>query len=334
MKRRNNLDLLRLFLAGEIVVGHGGLHGPWLWLLSPVATFVCLSGFLIPRSFGDSRNWGHFAWKRFLRVGPGFILGLALVGILLGSNKIIPTLNFYATFGFHPDGRYNPVFWTLLVEEVLYAFHALSRIILKRWTLGMALFCFGASYVAYLAIALPLGHQPENDHTFDAVSLVPCFFAGNVASFLVKPGFVVPWKPILIGVLGIVSGVMFDHYRENVPLVALFPLPCMLGVLLAYSAPQFPWKMPDLSYGIYLYHFPILVAMGGLGHYIGNGRFAEFVAVVVAASLASWYLIEKPALRLKDWHPQFRPFRSQGRSPQNTNPPAHQVDQIPAPANP
>jgi peptidoglycan/LPS O-acetylase OafA/YrhL len=96
--------------------------------------------------------------------------------------------------------------------------------------------------------------------------------AGAVAVALMLTGHFVPW---------------------GLPFLALAVIG--LGIALPVR-----WKT-DVSYGVYLYAFPVsqLVAAAGLNG-LGYGPYVAVVgAVVLPLSLASWWLIESPALRLK-----------------------------------
>ena len=72
---------------------------------------------------------------------------------------------------------------------------------------------------------------------------------------------------------------------------------------LAYMRlPSFEWmqRVPDLSYGIYIYHWCILQM---LFYWLPNLNVFELIALafpptVILAAL-SWYIVEKPALRSK-----------------------------------
>ena len=83
-----NFDYLRLFLAIEVVAGHlwAGLMRPGnFWIPIPaVATFVGLSGFLIPQSLERSRNLWHFGWKRVLRTMPALVVLLLAMAMVFG----------------------------------------------------------------------------------------------------------------------------------------------------------------------------------------------------------------------------------------------------------
>jgi len=68
-----------------------------------------------------------------------------------------------------------------------------------------------------------------------------------------------------------------------------------LVVALAYVLPQVPLRIPDLSYGIYVYHMPILLATSARGLH----NWPLILAFTVGFSALSWYLVEKPVLSLK-----------------------------------
>jgi len=55
-----------------------------------------------------------------------------------------------------------------------------------------------------------------------------------------------------------------------------------------------------VSYGLYLWHYPIFYAVGIHGTDLSNRvRVATALALTTVATLGSWYLVERPALRLK-----------------------------------
>jgi len=66
--------------------------------------------------------------------------------------------------------------------------------------------------------------------------------------------------------------------------------------------PKFEWmqRIPDLSYGIYIYHWCILQMMF---YWFPNLNVFELIALAfpptVILSALSWYIVEKPALRSK-----------------------------------
>jgi peptidoglycan/LPS O-acetylase OafA/YrhL len=127
-------------------------------------------------------------------------------------------------------------------------------------------------------------------------------------------------------------GATLDLYRERVPIndalgigsaVAL-GLSLLFGGFFVIGLPAFAYllvwlsvRMPrqlhwvgrknDYSYGIYIYGFVFQQVMASLGwSRWGYVPFAAMsVAVAFAAAFVSWKLVERPALRLKDWTPGF-----------------------------
>jgi peptidoglycan/LPS O-acetylase OafA/YrhL len=62
----------------------------------------------------------------------------------------------------------------------------------------------------------------------------------------------------------------------------------------------------DYSYGMYIYAFPIqqLLALWGVYHWGYVPYLLSTVVLTAATAVASWWLIEKRALRLKAWSPR------------------------------
>ena len=62
---------------------------------------------------------------------------------------------------------------------------------------------------------------------------------------------------------------------------------------------------PDVSYGMYLYGFPIeqLISAAFHGHISGSGEFAVALPFTFICATLSWVTVEKTALRLKPSRP-------------------------------
>ena len=119
----------------------------------------------------------------------------------------------------------------------------------------------------------------------DKVKLRLWMFVGSIFAY---------WAIVFFGVL--------------VPLAGIFLTYCM--VYIGFT--RFPWwdrlVKSDYSYGLFLYHFPILQAyMYFLGaHFKGVPLIVQFFTIVVlgmsttfAFAAVSWRFIEKPALSLR-----------------------------------
>ena len=80
-------------------------------------------------------------------------------------------------------------------------------------------------------------------------------------------------------------------------------------------------KYGDFSYGVYIFAWPLMMFVCYFGLHEA-GMLAYFAVIVVAAHLlafASWHMIEKPAMSLKDWTPRRIAGR---RDPRETGRPA------------
>jgi len=72
---------------------------------------------------------------------------------------------------------------------------------------------------------------------------------------------------------------------------------------IAYSHRELSQNMlrrNDISYGVYLYHLPILNMLLAVG-ISGWQGLSLTIACTVPVAIASWLLIEKPALKARRW---------------------------------
>ena len=83
-----------------------------------------------------------------------------------------------------------------------------------------------------------------------------------------------------------------------------------LVVRLAYTAPWLAGRVlrgNDISYGIYIYHMPVINYLMWAGLVTSWAWGAMGLAIVVAFAIASWILVERPALAIR-WAPASRRF--------------------------
>lgn len=325
----DNVLLLRLFAAVLVVLGHsyvlcGGSaadHDPIHHLLPRthshlvgVAMFFTLSGFLISKAWAQRRSTSQYLRNRLLRIFPALAFALLGTAFVVGPLATTIDLESYFTHRAGPlpyvlsnlalvapqhtlpsvfDANPVPSFvngslWTIRYELALYLLVALLGS-LRMGTLGFAL--LGCTALAVLVAArAPLVHLFGD--TFLAGQLAGCFLLGAIAYSLRR--HVRLSTPILLA-----AALISLLFRDSI----LSWLVVLYFVFWAAYVPKLP-AIPrgnDLSYGIYLWAFPLQQAALALfpGAITPVFLFACTLPAAAMMACVSWIVVEKPALRLK-----------------------------------
>lgn len=297
-----------------------------------MGAFFVLSGFLVAGSALRTRNVRIFLSFRILRIVPALFSEVALSAILLGPLVTFMALGEYFTdrkfisyFGniagfvhYELPGVFvnnpwpnvvNANLWTLPPEFYCYLLLSAAMACRVFYNQRMFVTLFVAASVAILfeEIFHVLYLQTRTDTThFNGWFIVYLFFAGSALWHVADK---VPLRKDLV--LLAVVGYYFSIYFALSDVVA--------GLLLAYIVvycgtlkfDRFDsnWRL-DLSYGLYLYAFPICQALA----YFWNDslarlplalRYAAIMApatmLAIVFAIVSWFYIEKPALRAKSF---------------------------------
>jgi peptidoglycan/LPS O-acetylase OafA/YrhL len=139
------------------------------------------------------------------------------------------------------------------------------------------------------------------------LALVALCAAVWLAMSLAAPGWA-DERATRIAFLGARNGLLFfagcalQLSRARIPLwlgaisVAAFPFLGPLALPTAVAGLARPGKLPaDLSYGVYIYAFPVQQALVVWGQL----NVLTAIAAVLPFAAASWFLVERPALKLK-----------------------------------
>ena len=334
--RQNNFDALRLLAASSVLLTHSFLlaegtqdRDPLVVLslhqcptgLVGVFVFFAISGFLVTQSWENTRSLPRFLAKRALRIYPGFSVCILVLTFGLGAAMTNLSLRDYLgdagtrdflfanlSMQLQPNALPGVQFsqfwfgnvmdgplWSLPLEVSLYAMVAV---------LGTA----RAIRIPVLALLMVIGlTEVWFDKWIDknlapgfiggVAWMLPFFVAGMLAYRLRHSG-IFNGRLALIALVGLVASVPLQSF---IPLFAVFGCYLALYVALHPALPLIPAaRFGDLSYGLYIYGWPVQQTVSYLRPDLGWWElFLISLIATAAVAFLSWHLIEKRALRLK-----------------------------------
>ena len=336
--RTNNFDFLRLVGALAVVLGHAyplvgaaqfapGMIGYPAHAIG-VIIFFSISGYLITASWSRNRDLVSYAAARILRIFPALVVTVVLTTYVLGPLvTALPTGDYlrdmvtadylrnilmepvYSLPGVFTDLPYpnvvNGSLWTLPAELFCYVVVPLALIVPRRArpVVVLALLLLA---LWYASTAGPESAVFYGSRVVDAAAMWVFFAAGSLLrlgherfSGLFRTDVAVGLTALHVSVLGIQPAWALQWTQLVLPYVVL-TIGLASTPVLRRSA-----RFGDLSYGIYLWAFPVQQV---LVHAFGVLNMAVNLVLVAGVSallaLASWHLVEKPSLRLKDRVPR------------------------------
>jgi peptidoglycan/LPS O-acetylase OafA/YrhL len=330
--RQNNFDLVRLGAAALVVVTHcwsltgrpePQFLGNTLGTLG-VVIFFAISGFLIARSWDLDRRAHAYAVKRFLRLWPALAVVVIVSALVVGplttkrpfhpylvsgtSSYITSNLALRTRNGIHGAFAGNPVgggitgtLWTIPVEVKAYALLLVLALLglVRRPLMLVAL---------VVALAWVLRSPPDYQHSIvgrwleaPLQTFMLMVFLGGALLYALRDRVRLDWRLAALAALLFCAA---PHAPGALrPLAVAVSVP-FLAAMIAYRTPRalnLLTKPGDVSYGIYLWAFPVqqtvIYVAGGT---LGPGRvLLATIPLAYAIALCSWRLIEAPALALK-----------------------------------
>jgi peptidoglycan/LPS O-acetylase OafA/YrhL len=327
--RMNALNAVRLLLCIGVIVYHSfPLTGtrirfaPVDQLLGSVFVdaFFAISGYLILSSWVRRPHWWAFLRARVLRIMPAFYVSALITAFVIAPAAVLIAGNgFPADFGagavayivgnallrVHnyaiagtPLGVpyphvWNGSIWTLWWEFLCYlGVLALGLVRALRWRATVVL----AFVLAALGLAAT-AYGPVHNYYLDNGSRFGLMFLAGSVIFTFRDKLPVSWA--LVGVAGLV--VLASSVLPDYRIVAALPLAYVaIGAGALTKHPRLRLAN-DVSYGTYIYAFPMqqLLATAGL-YRAGVPVFAiASIVVTIPLAVASWFGVEKQALKLK-----------------------------------
>jgi peptidoglycan/LPS O-acetylase OafA/YrhL len=139
----------------------------------------------------------------------------------------------------------------------------------------------------------------QQEPTWRITNLFPAFFSGNLVYLYRDLIGKIPWK-LAVAVI-IIESFINKAFGFQPQAWYMVPLCSFSALILCINAPSLPRLKVDLSYGLYVYHDPIYSWASKVAPYSFSTIFLTGSTVLLGVTLISWYLIEKPALTLKNW---------------------------------
>ena len=321
----NRFDFLRLLFAGLVFAYHAvalpniDMEQAVEPILAQVAQlsiqgFFVISGALVYGSWTRSTGISDYASKRARRLYPAYfvvILVSALVSLVLSGGYLdvarylaanLTFLNFLEPSlpGLFEGQRFpvvNGALWTLKIEVMFYLVLPLIAFLLARagrlkWTLLAALYSSAEIWRA----GVPHLDIP---HALDFARQLP----GQMSFFAAGMGLWLVWvdaraRPLHFGFAGaILLALSFVPGMEPFRATGLAGVIACLAFMPGPKLDAARWG--DISYGVYITHFPIVNALVMLGVFAASPvlGFVLSAALVITVSLLLWRFVERPFLK-------------------------------------
>jgi len=328
---QNGFDTIRLIAAALVLLSHSFPIGagsndrePLSALTGGQATFgglsvgvfFFISGLLISNSFDASRSLGSFVRKRALRIMPALIVVCLLLVLVVGplTTTLPPGVYFRGAWRFmgqavflptafslpgvfadHPIDAVNGSLWSLKFEVACYA-AAAAFVALSRGRSALVMGAWIASFVVSRWLNAGAG-QPGALFYIGTMAGLYRFFGAGVVVYVLRDRVILSkiaaWVAFALSLIAFAT----PFFMEAAATLGVYAL-----LVFAYECPQWFRRITargDISYGTYLYAFPIQQLMvpvvGPLPWLIS----AAALPLTLVAAVASWLLVERPALRLK-----------------------------------
>ena len=329
LMRNNHFTVIRWVLAGLVALGHMWLlptgYEPfriheWTGSYMAVNGFFILSGLLIAKSLHTRRNMKAYAISRTLRIYPALIVLLLAFAFIFAPYFSKPggienmwsveTWKYIARvltlgdpqgapggiFAGNREADFNGPLWTIRFEIIAYIMAGLAFVIGAVTNLRRTFALFLLVQVAYIALPFVVDVSTLPASILPLLRLSSAFLMGMVlwhAPKLRAPRWW--WIAGFLAVFALLGSSVIGELSANIALAALL---MKLG-LPQKSIPTFV-RIPDYSYGLYIWHYPVMQGVMWL-----NPDFGPFQLMAVSTPIfillagLSWHLIEKRALRLK-----------------------------------
>jgi peptidoglycan/LPS O-acetylase OafA/YrhL len=328
----NSFNAVRLLCALAVVLSHGlqlftgsRTADPLSWAaynLGSVAVnvFFFLSGMMLARSYEMNPRPVHFLISRALRIFPALLMSGVVVAIFIAP---FGTHHYFGWYFLDPQTWFFPLATALLYERAqlvdVFAYGSWAgEINVPLWTVKYEIFayvCFTAAaalgllkgarlvVIGLVAITVPfvaLDFSVLGESPVGSILRFGFAFILGICAFKFAPRIRYSWS--VAGLLLLLALVLDDTVLgRSLSVIAFAYAALVLGSCRIPGLTE-ETNRRDLSFGLYLYAWPIQQALLHFVSENGLGLPAYLVlSLLFAGVLAalSWHLVERPALELK-----------------------------------
>ncbi len=338
VRRNKSFDVFRIAFALLVLLAHAAeltdgnksrellarlTHTPITFGILAVDGFFLLSGFLISRSWDQHPRLSTFLRNRLLRIVPGYLVAVVLSTVAVGMLAPgVPNFFHHFTRAFvssvlglsypktppvFPGAPYpsaNGALWTINYEFRCYLLVALGGLcgFLRSRTIWL-----GATALLWLGfllsgvtnallwpphLVLLFGDAFQDYRLVSTYFIGVCFYLFREHIRFTRPMAAAAWGALLL------SPILIPRFFEQVLVLA--------GAYLLFYAGQahggfFSSKsnFPDVSYGVYVYGWPVESLLIWFHHGSPWITFVEAALLCIPLGWLSWHFVERPMLALK-----------------------------------
>lgn len=327
------MDVVRYLLATAVIIAHfnelTSSHIPYpISSYNAVGGFFALSGFLIYPSFVRHRRLGHYIARRARRILPPYLLCVIVAAIALVALSSLTPAAYFTSAGFLkylaanccflnflaptlPGVFDTPEFvlpavngslWTMKVEWLLYLSVPIMAWLIsrlrKRWQPRVI------PMVIVLSIAYHLFFEWLAESTGSEIySILGRQFCGQMSYFYIGAWLYFSLASLrrhstVIGIITLVLLIVDEVFAFHLGYIKMALDPILISVAVIWVSVIGNWgshlaRHDNVSYDMYIFHFPIIqvgVALG-IGSINPYAAFAIIFAIIVIISMLSWNLV-------------------------------------------
>ena len=333
--RQNNFNFLRFLFSFIVVIGHlivisGNklLHqfSPYFDTYISVTSFFCISGFLITQSYLNTKQLKDYFIKRAARLLPAYISVIMLSIILLSFISSYSFIEYYS----HPQlfkyiaanlsflnfiqpclpGVFqagnltctvNGALWTLKIEVCFYLLLPVLLFYAEKTNKKIALFAL----IYILSVTYKISLEYISDYTHNQTYTILArqlpaylsYFVSGIVGYYFYERFIKYKTHIFIGA----TIIFLIERRFGLELFTPLALSAIVFTI-AFSLKRLNafGKSGDISYGIYIFHCPIIQTITYFGFFNKYNPLIVgllTIIIILLTGFASWHYIEKGFLK-------------------------------------